>query len=148
MRRTKFYSSSIKMRRRNPPPSKRIRFIFDREWQPLVRLEEYHASGLRIIEARKLVEQQRTQHYAAQPNQLDPYWTPHGRLVSDWLDTLRKTGSTSATELYKDFIRWASEWEDIDPAEFTHTRWGRIMNNWVPKRRMNHGVVYDGVSLP
>ena len=138
----------MKMRRRNPPPSKLLRCIFDREWQPLVRLEEYHASRLGITAARKLVEQQRQQHYAVQPNQPDPYWTPHGRLVFDWLQTLRKTGSTSATELYEDFIRWAVEWEDIDPAEFTQTRWGRIMNHYVSKRRTNQGVVYDGLSLP
>lgn len=147
MHRRKFYSST-KMRRRNPPPCKRLRFIFDREWQPLVRLEEYHASGLGIIAARQLVEEQRQQHYTAQPNQPDPYWRWDGRLVYDWLQTLRKSGSTSATELYEDFIRWAGEWENIDPDEFTQTRWGRLMNDWVSKRRTNQGVVYDGVSLP
>jgi len=142
-------SIPTKMRRRIPPPAKRLRFIFDDEWQPLVRLEEYHASGLGITAARKLVEQQRQQHYAAQPNQPDPYWTPHGRLVFDWRQTLpRSFGCASATELYEDFIRWACEWEGIDPAEFTQTRWGRIMNRYIPKRRTNRGVVYDGVSLP
>ncbi len=134
MRRTKFYN---------------LRFIFDDEWQPLVRLEDLYRSGLGKTAVRKLVEQQRQLHFAAQPNHPDPYWTPHGRLISDWLETLpRSFGCASATELYEDFIRWARDWEDIDPVEFTHTRWGRLMNDWVPKRRTNRGVVYDGVSLP
>jgi len=136
------------MRRTIPPPRKRLRFIFDREWQPLVRLEEYHASRLGITAARKLVEQQRQQHYAAQPKQPDPYWTPHGRLVYDWLQTLAQSGSAGSTELYKDFIRWAGEWAGIGPKDFTQTRWGRLMNYWIPDRRTNCGIVYDGVSLP
>ena len=124
-----------------------LRFIFDDEWQPLVRLEEYHRSRLGITKARELAEEQRQQHYAQGSNR-DPHGTWHGRLVSDWLDTLLKTGSTSATVLYEDFIRWAREWEGIDAAEFSQTRWGRLMNEWVAKRRTNQGVVYDGVSLP
>ena len=140
-------STCKKMRRTNPPPHKRLRFIFDDEWQPLVRLEEYHRSRLGIVKARELAEKQRQLHYAQGSNR-DPHRTWHGRLVSDWLDTLPKTGSTSATVLYEDFIGWVGEWEDIDPADFTQTRWGRLTKGWVPWRRTNQGVVYDGVSLP
>ena len=142
-------STCNKMRRTIPPPHKRLPFIiFDDEWQPLVRLEELYRSGLGKTAVRQLVEEQRTLHSAAQPKQPDLYWRWDGRLVHDWLETLRKTGSTSATELYEDFVRWAGEWSNIDPAEFTQTRWGRIMNHYVSKRRTNQGVVYDGVSLP
>ena len=133
MRRTKFTSP--------------IRFVFDNQWQPLVRLEDYHRSGLGITKARELVEQQRRQLQANGATR-DPYHTWHGRIVADWLDTLPTSGSTSATMLYEDFIRWAVEWENVDPADFSQTMWGRIMNGCVTKRRTNSGIVYDGVSLP
>ena len=128
-----------------------LRFIFDDEWQPLVRLEEYHRSGLGITKARELAEQQRQQHckQLSDKSAGDPYWTPHGRLVFDWLQTLpRSFGCASSTELYNDFICWAGEWAGVDPADFTQTRWGRLMNRWIPDRRTNRGIVYDGVSLP
>ena len=126
-----------------------LRFIFDDQCQPLVRVEELYRSGLGKTAVRQLVEAQRKLHYAAQPNQPDPYWTPHGRLVFDWLQTLpRSFGCASSTELYNDFICWAREWEGVNPPEFTHTRWGRLMNHWVQDRRTNRGIVYDGVSLP
>lgn len=134
------------MQRTIPPPHKRLRFIFDDEWQPLVRLEEYHRSRLGITKARDLAEEQRQLHYAQGSNR-DSHGTWHGRFVFDWLQTLPQNGSTSATELYEDFLNWMSEWTDADPAEFTQTRWGRIMNHWVSKRRTNSGIVYDGISL-
>ena len=137
-------TSSTQMRRTIPPPSKHVRFIFDEEWQPLVRLEEYHQSGLGITAARKLVEQQRAFHYKAEPNKSDPFWTPDGRLVYDWTQTLSRKGSARATELYLDFLRWA----ELKPDEFNQTKWGRLMLHWTHKRRRGQGIVYVGISLP
>lgn len=135
-------------RTRSPCP---IRFVFDGESQPLVRVEDLFRSGLGKTAVRKFVEQARQRHYDAQssPAAGDPYWTRHGRLVSDWSQSLPQVGSANASELYNAFIRWAGEWEpQFDAADFSQTRWGRIMNYWYRKRRTSAGIVYDGISLP
>ena len=98
--------------------------------------------GIRAL--RQLAEEQRQVHYSAEPDKSDPYWTPDGRLVYDWLQTLPRKGSAPARKLYLHFLRWASVEEEI----FTETRWGRMMLPRVVKRRTNGGIVYEGISLP
>jgi hypothetical protein len=121
--------------------SYRLLPIFDDEWDAFVRVEELFRSRLSKTEVRALVEEQRARHRSRPDHKRgDPYHTPHGRRVFDWLQTL-PPGSARATELYGAFVEWSG-------VEITQTRFGRLLGHWLHKRRASRGFVYDLLCDP